>query len=180
MLSLIFTPAAHADNLEIGLNVSTTSGGVLLLVPAEIDLPGVQEFLYSETITDVLNTRTTDFSATFIDLLGIETVTVIDVCTQITIAGPATPCQGLAFAFEDLSIGTLPHLVLALGSASTLIDGNIGEIDFDASLGGGSAVFNFPPVPPVAPTPEPASLSLAATGLLGVAGMVRRKMRLSV
>jgi hypothetical protein len=31
--------------------------------------------------------------------------------------------------------------------------------------------------PPIAPTPEPSSLALLGTGILGAAGMVRRKLK---
>ena len=177
MLGLTVTPAVRADDILTGLNVSTANGlAIGTLVYA--DVLGVQQWVYTDTETDVFNTRNTEFTATFADVLGIETLTVTDTCVQVNIFGPGIPCQELAFAFEDLSLGDA-NLVSAFGDASTLIDGQIAEIAFGASVGSSGATFDYdPPAPPaVGATPEPGSLALAATGLLGVAGMVRRKMR---
>ena len=177
MLSLSLTPAVRADAITAAINVSTP-GGIAIGTLVYTDVLGVQQYVYTDTATDVFNTRNTEFTATFADLLGVETLTVTDTCIQVNILGPAIPCQELAFAFEDLSLGDA-NLLSTFGAASTMVDGQIAEVAFGASVGSSGATFDYdpPPPPPMGATPEPGSLALAATGLLGVAGVVRRRMR---
>jgi hypothetical protein len=87
--------------------------------------------------------------------------------------GNGVPCEALAFSFTDIN-GWDGSILSALGTAHAFVAGDVANIDFDASIGAGSTTINFNPNP--APTPEPESLALLATGLLGVAGVVRRKV----
>lgn len=63
------------------------------------------------------------------------------------------------------------------GSPSCYLDNNSGSFDVsyaDTTLGNGNSGGNGP-----SPTPEPSSLMLLGTGILGAAGTLRRRMRIS-
>ena len=46
----------------------------------------------------------------------------------------------------------------------------------DVNNASGSLTYNYTPAAPVAVTPEPSSLALLGTGILGVAGVVRKRL----
>jgi hypothetical protein len=167
MLCLTLTPAVHADVIATALNVSTPDG-IAIGALVYTDLLGIQQWAYTNVDTDILNTRTTEFTAAFADVLGLETLTVTNTCIQVTVLGPSIPCQQLAFAFEDLSLGDANRWRYCRSAIG-------------ASIGSNGATFDYnpppPPPPAVGPTPEPESLTLTASGLLGIVGLVRRKMR---
>jgi len=174
------TANLHADNITATLTTGTTVDAFTTVIPI---LNG-EEFTYTnETLGlwsngNLLNSSTTVFTAIYTDVLGVGLLNVTDVCADITIIGPAVPCQNLAFSFTDV---TLPDATLGLNlfiGAAGNVSGDVANINFDASIGAASGDFNFsnPPAPPTnSPVPEPGTLSLMATGLLGAAGAVRRK-----
>ena len=88
---------------------------------------------------------------------------------------------GGTFTGADLSGADLTDATLgsiSLGNLSGLTDsikGDVATINFDGNLGSGSASFTFANPASNSPVPEPATLSLMATGLLGVAGALRRR-----
>jgi len=164
MAILVAPQTLHASPVAPTL---TVNGSAVVLTPTIVG--GVEEFAYSNTSTDILNTQTTDFLATLTNIAGIDVLNVTDVCAQVTIAGPAIACPGLAFSFTDVN-GWNGSIVSALGLAGANVYGDVADISFGASVGAGSATVDF------APTPEPESLALLATGLIGVAGVVRRKV----
>lgn len=78
-------------------------------------------------------------------------------------------------------LSTVGAEVYALGYAS---DGPGGTADVDSGVWafgfsgvGGTPIGPPPPPPPTGVTPEPSSIALAATGLLGAIGGIRRKLR---
>lgn len=82
--------------------------------------------------------------------------------TDFGLAG-ITDVDGTLYAFS-LPTSTIVTLDLANGSTAYVSDA-----DADAGMVGGAT--------PVAPTPEPSSLALAGTALIGVAAAIRRKLR---
>jgi hypothetical protein len=170
VFSLATTLNLHADNISATLNTGLNTDNLI-----ETSILNGEQFTYTHLTTDVLNTSLTVFTATYVDALGtLGVLNVTDVCTDVTILGPAVPCQKLAFSFTDLTLGNT-SLIAALG-ADVNLAANVANIDFaSASIAGGSASVNFTNPGGTSPVPEPATLSLMATGLVGLAGAMHRK-----
>jgi hypothetical protein len=189
-----FVPAMHADPT---LTLNTQAGvGVLTELPV---VGNVYSWTYVDDATNVgfypgilpIPWSTTDnnvFSATFVyNPLGISVLNVTDVCANAALLAPVTPCS-LDFSFSDTAVGVgyldpsntvalLGNLDIALGANIDIsaLDGSLQILGLD--IGGGQAQIDFPPPPSSSPTPEPGTLSLMGTSLLGLAGVVRRKFR---
>ncbi len=178
VLALTLNPAAKADVISATLltGVSTDT-----LVQSSI-LNG-EQFVYTNETLGVLsngsflNSSTSVFTATYVDALGtLGVLNVTDVCTDVTILGPAVPCQAFAFSFTDV---TLP-IATVIANIDASVNLNVGAAGLDiagVSVGTASGQIDFtgPPTPPTSATPEPSSLCLMATGLLTAAGAVRRR-----
>lgn len=181
---LTFSPAAHADSF-----IATLNTGLVTDALVETPIAGGDQFTFTdETINAlglngvVLNSSTSVFTATYVDLLGtVGVLNVNDVCVDVAILGPATPCQAFAFSFTDLTLGDA-SLVAAVDAVAS-VNANVASLDIaGGSVAGGSGSFNFTPPPSGSPavTPEPNSLCLMATGMLAAAGAVRRKFAAAV
>ena len=180
LLSLtVFAPNMYADPV-LTVNAGVT-GGVLVETP----IAGGVQWVYTDTNVNVFSlappSATVDnnvFTATFTDIAGVALLNVNDVCANVGVLHAANPCS-LEFAFSDTDLGD-PFLlsnVNLLGLLSANVNAGVLDIEVGgASIGGGSAEFGFGAPPPAA-TPEPGTLSLLGTGLLGVAGALRRKFR---
>ena len=193
LVSLItVTPYVHADN--IGLTLKTGAATDLLV---ETPILNGEQFTYTHetlgilTNGNLLNSSTSVFTATYVDVLGtLGVFNFTDLCATVTIIGPAVPCQQFAFSFTNLTLGDASitaalaaSINVNLGLASGSVGGlNLAPDGFNlagASLGLGSGEIDFSNPPPNgggdSPVPEPGTLSLMATGLLGAAGAVRRR-----
>ena len=180
LLSLtVFAPNIYADP------VLTVNAGVAGGVLVETPIVGGFQWVYTDTNATVYSlippSSTIDnnvFTATFTDIGGVALLNVTDICANVGVLHAATPCS-LEFAFSDTNLG-VPFLlsdVNLLGLLSANVNADVLDIDVGgASIGGGSAEFGFGAPPPAA-TPEPGTLSLLGSGLLGVAGVVRRRFR---
>jgi hypothetical protein len=184
------TVTLHADT--IGLTLKT---GVATDAYVETPILNGEQFTYiHETLGiladgDVLNSSTSVFTATYVDVLGtLGVFNFTDVCTTVTVLGPPIPCQDFAFSFTDVTLGDASIIAdvaasinlnvglanVDVGGVSHLVPDGLDHIlGVSVGLGSGEIDFHNPPPPPA--VPEPGTLSLMATGLLGAAGAIRRK-----
>lgn len=167
------TSTMRADSINVSLSTGTD---VDILSNSSI-LNG-QSFLYTNTTTGgILSSSTSVLSGSYVDTLGtLGVLTLTDTCTTITVIG-SVPCQRLTFSITDLTLTDI-SVITKLG-ADVTINGDVANISFGGGTSGGSIVLDFTKpasLPPAtSPVPEPGTLSLMATGLLGAAGIVRKK-----
>lgn len=178
----LFVPGMYADP------VLTVNAGVAGVTLAETHVGDVWNWTYFDNTTSVgIPASKTDnnlFTATFTYVpLGISVLNVTDVCANAGVFEAPDPCS-LDFSFSDTAVGAgymdgsntpalLGNLDIGLGANVdvSVLDGiTIAGLD----IGGGQAQIDFPPP---AATPEPGTLGLMGTSLLGIAGVVRRKFR---
>jgi PEP-CTERM motif len=173
LVTLALLPSAlRADTISATVN---TSFGNQIIAPV---LKGNAEvFSFTDFNTSLFSTSLETFTATYTDLSGsLGVLDVTESCVAVTVfLNHVAPCKSLAFSFTnatlgDITVGTL----LGLGATAK---GDVAGINFDGSIGASSASFDFtkPGSPSNSPVPEPGTLSLMATGLLGAAAAVRRK-----
>jgi hypothetical protein len=177
LVTLALLPAAlHADSISATV---TTSSGTAVIHGTSI-LNG-EVFDYTHLSTDLFSTSLETFTATYTDIDGLGLLTVTEACVAVNVLfHHAAPCQSFAFSFTDVTLGNISlGTFLGLGAS---INGDIAKVNFDGSIGAGSGSFNFSdpksqtPPPNNSPVPEPGSLTLMATGLIGAAGVLRRKL----
>ncbi len=120
---------------------------------------------------------------------GVGVLNITDACLNAGISiGPfstGTPCQAQALSFTDANFGKVQvGAAVALGAQETLsVSGDTANLGIAqaASVGLDTAAFTFinpvTPEPSPSPVPEPGTLSMMATGILGAAGAIRRKLQ---
>ena len=106
----------------------------------------------------------------------LDSFTVADVCVTV---GSLSPCKGYTLAISDTNAAgiTLGAGLSLAAQADTTLTTNLATVKIDGSLGAGTETLNFalPVSASASPVPEPGTLGLMATGLVGAAGALRRK-----
>ncbi|MGA8941089.1 MAG: hypothetical protein WB439_18135 [Acidobacteriaceae bacterium] len=176
----IFTPNLWANP------VITLTNGVGAGAFVETPIAGGDEWLYVDNSTTVglgvpptVQADTDALNVTFTDIAGVSLLNVTDICANVGVFTPANPCAG--FAFSDTGLGA-PYLIngtgdlagLDLAAAANLNAGVLGIELGGASIGSGTAQIGFGEPPSV--TPEPPALTLLGTGLLGIAGLMKKRL----
>jgi PEP-CTERM motif len=121
------------------------------------------------------------FTATFLDTGVVDVLTVTSLCANVGVLHAATPCSNFAFSLTDLNLANALQVSVGLNtniSASanvanfTITGANIalggGVVDFGGGKGDGGSP---------SPVPEPGTLAMMSTGLVGAAGAIRRKFK---
>ena len=164
VLSSASTIAAHASTIAPGINLNLISGTT--------NYSFVQTTPGTFTAADGLNSVT----AVYLNTGVADVFSVTEVCATIGL----TPCKGYTFTIADANAAAVSVGVglSAAALADTTLTTNLATLKVDGSLGLGIETVAFAlPVQSVTPSavPEPGTLGLMATGLLGAAGAVRRR-----
>jgi len=186
----LFVPNVYGDNLTLNL-AAGTSVNLTGVVNGNADV-----FTYDHAAVPIFQGNTIagiyniNFTATYVDAgtfpPGVASELLItESCVDVMVGAPSAQCNGLSLTYDNTNLGALDlQTIVGLGvNINADINGvDIAGIDIgtglSAGLGGGSETLGFGNPPPSAsPTPEPGTLSLMGTGLLGVAGVIRRKFR---
>jgi hypothetical protein len=183
--------AVHAETIDLTLKTGVSTDHLI-----ETSILNGEQFTYTDVTVgllsngDLLNTTTSVFTATYVDALGtLGVLNFTDLCTTVVVLGPAVPCQQFALSFTDVTLGDASliaglganinaNLGLASFGGSSLSPDGVNVVGASLALGSGQIDFSAPPPPPPPvsnPVPEPGTLSLMATGLIGAAGIVRKK-----
>jgi hypothetical protein len=171
----------HADTVSLTVDGTAVVGTA---IANGYSFVYTNETLGILTDHNLLNSSTSVVTATYVDVLGtLGVFNFTDICTKITVLGPIVPCQDLAISFTDVTLGDA-SIALAI-AANINVGVGVGNISIAGanlvpqsellgiSVAGASGEIDFHDPPPA--VPEPGTLSLMATGLLGAAGAIRRK-----
>ena len=185
LAALAFLPGTAC--LADPFTVSLTTGAVTDTLVTTPILNGFQ-FTYQNLTTGLslgipptLTASDSTFLATYVLTGGIGVLNVTDVCAKVDVNTPLAPCQQFAFSFTNLTLGNATVISTILNTnisasgnvASFFIPGGSVSVAADVALGGGQVDFT----PPMNPVPEPGTLGLVATGLLGAATQIRKRLR---
>ena len=160
--------AAHAGTIAPGIDLSLSNGTTNYTFLQT--LPGT--FIAADGLNSV--------TVVYANVPGLlDSFTVADVCLNL---GPLVPCKGYTLAISDTSAAgiTLDAGLSLAAQAATTLSTNLATVNINGSLGAGLETINFilptsPTSPGASPVPEPGTLGLMATGLIGAAGAVRRR-----
>jgi hypothetical protein len=171
LVTLALLPSAlHADSISATIN---TGFGDQIITP--IVIGDAEVFSFTKLNTDLFSTSLETFTASYADVSGVLGVlNVTEACVTVTVLfNHAAPCKSFAFSFTNATLGDITvGTFLGLGANAK---GDVAGINFDGNIGAGSGSFDFTDPSSNSPVPEPGTLSLMATGLLGAAATVRRK-----
>ena len=158
--------AANASPIAPGVDLSLTSG-VTNYTFVQI-VPGT--FVVADGLSVI--------TATYVGTPLAAVFNVTDVCASI---GPIAPCKQYALSITDANFAgaSLGLGVSTYAATHTTLSGDLATVNLDGSLalGTDTIAFSGDPAGSASPVPEPGTLSLMATGLLGAAASLRRRFK---
>ena len=164
VLSAASTVAAHATTINPGVDLNLVSGTTSYT------------FLQTTPGTFVATDGLNSVTAVYLHTGLADTFAVTEVCATVGL----TPCKGYTFTIADTNAAAVSVGLglTAAAMADTTLTTNLATLKVDGSLGAAVETVSFAlPAGGVSPSavPEPGTLSLFATGLIGAAGAVRRR-----
>ena len=161
------TVAAHATSITPGIDLNLVSGTTNY------------SFLQTTPGTFVAADGLNSVTAVYLHTSLSDTFAVTEVCLTVGV----TPCKGYTFTIADTNASAV-SVGLGLSAAAmadTTLTTNLATLRVDGSLGAATETVAFAlPAGSVTPSavPEPGTLGLMATGLIGAAGAVRRRFKI--
>ena len=159
------TVAAHASMINPGVDLNLVSGttnfNFLQVTPGTF------------VATDGLNSVT----AVYLHTPLTDSFAVTEVCLSVNVGIAVIPCKGYTLTIADTNAAAVSVAAgLSAGAlADTTLTTNLATLKVDGTLGAAVETVNF--ALPASPVPEPGTLGLMATGLLGAAGALRRRFK---
>ncbi len=164
VLSAASTLAAHATTISPGIDLNLVNGTTNYT------------FLQTTPGTFVAADGLNSVTAVYVHTPLSDTFAVTEVCLNV---GPLVPCKGYTFTIADTNAAAV-SVGLGLSAAAladTTLSTNLATLRVDGSLGAGLETVAFALPASASPVPEPGTLGLMATGLIGAAGAVRRRFQ---
>lgn len=184
----IAVPNMYADDLI--LNLGAIGQGTVDLGPVQAGTGVVtldKNYLGILNQNGVASDVNLNFTAAFVGLGAtlpagviwqpgaVDALVVTESCVAVDVLSNAkNPCTGLSFAYTNANVGNILDVV---GGVNIGADVDADVLGANAGLGIGAGTETIQFGNPPSATPEPGTLSLMGTGLLGVAGLLRRKLR---
>lgn len=175
VLALALPVAAMADTIDYA-NLGTVSGGTAILSGSAVSGGSLS---LSSALSGVLDTTTN------VNICGNGGGTACNGMVTVTTGMLSSCSSGLCFSGGTLTItnngktlfsGTFSGTVMTVGS-QTFVNGTVsgiaGSTQLVFKLGSSTGSISGDTIV----TPEPGTLGLLGTGLIGLAGIVRRKLR---
>ena len=158
------TLAAHATTITPGIDLNLVNGTTNY------------SFLQTTPGTFVASDGLNSVTAVYLHTGLADTFAVTEVCLNV---GPLVPCKGYTFSIADTNAAAV-SVGLGLSAAAmadTTLSTDLATLKVDGSLGAAVETVAFALPASASPVPEPGTLGLMATGLMGAAGAVRRRFK---